>query len=1053
MPIVLAVITFLIYRQLGVAAFAGILFMSAQIIPTQVCWYRMTSTLRAKSAARTDKRVLLIGEIVGGIRSIKMYAWERSFERLVRLARRREIDAIVKQFYVKSVSLAFAVFTHRAALFCTIFVYVQLDHAMTADKIFSTVNYFMLVRMVMARFFPEAVFLGAEVNVSIKRIEEFLLRDEIDARQALPTKLIGDSAVSVKEVNASWGGGSTSSVKHVGNVNLRIAPRKLYAVVGPVGSGKSSLLKLILGELQPTTGRVVVSGEVSYASQEPWLFAGSVKDNILFGEAYDEERYDRVATVCALLEDLDQLPFGDKTLVGERGMSLSGGQCARVHLARAVYRDTDIYLLDDPLSAVDTRVSKNLFDNCINGLLKNKTRILVTHQMQYLRQADGIIVLNNGAIEFQGTYQTLVSNKQYLEHLPLNDQVEKSSVEDKNGRDAVNLIPVVKRKEITDKEPKETEELLAKGRISKYLYLKYFKAGGSYFTFAVMMLLFVLTQVSISGFDYWLSFWTNQEERRLKGLNSLNNTDDNRSATKVDEYLDNETALYVCGGLVIAIVIFSNIRNLLFYRRALKSSRNIHNRMFSQLVRTPMQFFNLNPSGRIVNRFSKDTGEVDTALPNSMMEVIERILFTLGVITQILIINWWTIGPIVIVGLLFVKINDFYLSTAQVIKRLESNAKSPVFSLVTSTLLGLPTIRSCQAQTIVRRDFDKRQDAHTAAHYLYLVTSAAYGFWLDFLSIALLVFLAYSFILLNDRDTFAGDVGLALTQVLTICGMLQFVMKQIAELMGQMTSVERMFQFTELEREGLSDGQPVTGLDKDWPCLGEIKFEKVYLRYSEDEQPILKNLNFTITPNMKVGIVGRTGAGKSSLVLALFRLANYDGSLLIDNVDTRRIDLLELRTKISIIPQEPTLFTASLRDNLDPLHQHDDVSLWSALEEVEMNKAFESLEEPVDGNLSAGQRQLLCLARAILKRNKILVLDEATANVDPATDELIQRTIRAKFGDCTVLTIAHRLTTIMDSDRILVMDAGEVVEFDRPEILLAKNNGYFANMVRETGSA
>ncbi|KAL7300052.1 hypothetical protein TKK_0007062 [Trichogramma kaykai] len=1089
MPCVLLLVTYLIWRQLGVAAFAGILFMAIQTIPTQVYWYKLTAKLRSKAATRTDKRVMLIGEIVNGISIIKMYAWEKPFEHLVSLARKREIDALLKRFYVKSVNLACPLFTHRVALLISIVVYIFQEHQVSADKIFSTVQFFVLARTIMARFFAEAITLAADVNVSLNRIQTFLLMEESESSSPAVTSSGGggvsgdnneDSRVTIEKVNAAWEKNSVGN--NLSDIELSVPANKLYAVVGSVGSGKSSLLKLILGELSTRPGgRCLVRGRVAYCSQEPWLFTGTIRDNVLFNEAYQASRYRRVLRACCLERDLRELAHGDRTLVGERGVSLSGGQCARINLARAVYRDVDIYLLDDPLSAVDGQVGKRLFDECVRGLLADKTRVLITHQLQYIKEADKIIFMNDGRIEFQGDFDEFSRNEQFMKHLPSEENEEEDNnekIEEKKLQKTTSsseiAVTTIDSKDSTatnannSKDPSETQELIAKGKVPKRVYLKYFTAGASYFTLAILLLSFVLTQLSVSGFDYWLSYWTKQEEKKLKlDANYTYSVHESASAAQRPAgFVSQNAVLCVFCGLLAGIVLLGNFKNVLFYRVALASSARIHASMVACLVRAPSRFFARNPSGRIVNRFSKDTGSVDEYLPNSMLDMVERVIYTVAIFGQILMINWWTIFPIVVMLYLLLRINGIFLSTVQAIKRIEGNAKSPVFSLVNSSLLGLGTIRSCSSQRLMIREFDARQDQHTSAHNLVLVASYALGFYLDVVSIGLLAFVAYSLVFVSDDPngdsggvTYAGDVGLALTQVLTICGMLQFAMKQVSETMAQMISVERMLQFTELEQEGPYEVVGGDWLDKAWPSHGRIEFKDVWLSYSdEDDEAVLKGLSFAVEAKAKIGIAGRTGAGKSSLISALLRLAGkLDGQILIDGVDTRQVGLRLLRERVSIIPQEPILFEGSLRANLDPAGQHTDAELWSALGEVELQRSFESLDaaliERGGANFSAGQRQLLCLARAIIKGNRILVMDEATANVDPVTDGLIQRTIRDKFKECTVLTIAHRLNTIIDCDRIMIMDAGELVEYDRPHLLLQRNDGFLATMVHKSGQA
>ncbi|XP_014219727.1 multidrug resistance-associated protein 4-like [Copidosoma floridanum] len=1075
MPIQGVLVTYLIWRQVGISSLVGVLFIVVLTLPVQVYCGKLVGILRKRVAARTDERVLLMSEIITGIKVIKMYTWEKPFEKLVSFARKHEVDVLTVSSYLKGTTLASFVFIERASLFVTIVAYALQGNTVSADKVFTMAQYYNLLQLTMAIYFQHAVGLAAEANVSLKRIQKFLLLEEMEASGGAKKMLaINDStSIFIRNVKASWSVNMIANTLH--NIDLVIPKKKLCAIVGPVGSGKSSILKLILGELRESSGHVQVTGSASYASQEPWLFGGSVRNNILFGAPYDKDKYDRVTKACALPKDFEQLPHGDKSLVGERGSSLSGGQCARVNLARAVYRDADVYLLDDPLSAVDSDVGQTLFQKCIKEHLAAKTRVLVTHQIQYLKEADVIILINNGRIEFAGTFANFRKNQDFLRHLPSSGEEDKTvagSVDSTSDNAQVSLVVDPKRDENEDKEPEETEELMAKGNVAKGLYWKYFRAGGSSLALAVLVLLFVVSQFSSSGCDYWTGYWTRQEERKTRdhmraanasdcgAMEPTGNSTFDTEKYETAKYLDRDTALYVYTGLIVGTIVWTVARNALFFKICMNASKSLHNGMFASILRAPMRFFDINPSGRILNRFSKDIGAVDERLPMAMIDSLQIYSVLLGILLQVLLINWWSIFPMLIMGVLIARIKDIYLSTAQAIKRLEGNAKSPVFSHTASSLAGLTTIRACRAQSMVCKEFDAHQDHHTAACSLIIATSTAFGFWLDIISVTFIAFVTYSFIVISDlfgeagERPFAGNVGLAISQSLILCGMLQFGVRQTAETIAQMTSVERIFQFTDLEQEGPFESEPGQRPPKEWPSEGRVEFKSLYLRYSDEGEPSLKNLNVLVTPGMKVGVVGRTGAGKSSLISALFRLAKIDGSLLIDGVDVKKIGLTDLRGKISIIPQEPVLFSATLRDNLDPFHEHDDASVWAALRDVELDKTFASLEHPIDrggGNLSAGQRQLLCLARAIVKRNKILVMDEATANVDPNTDDLIQKTIKDTFKDCTVLTIAHRLNTIMDSDRVLVMDAGVAVEFDHPHALLQKLDGHFFQMVQTTG--
>lgn len=1103
LPIQGAIIAFLIWQSVGIASLAGVLLMIVQTIPLQGYISRLTSKLRLKIAVRTDERVRLMSEIIKGIQVIKMYTWEKPFEELVNRARKYEIDVLTLISYLRGFTLATFVFTERTTLYFTIMAYVLYDHPISADKVFSMAQYFNVLQLTMAIFYPWAMASAAEAAVSIKRIEDFLLLNEnVPLTQSSLT--VKEASVTMKTVSASWTTNAIVNTLH--NINVQIKDKKLYTIVGPVGAGKSSFLQAILGELKSSQGQIHIDGKMSYASQEPWLFAGTVRNNILFGQPYDKDKYQNIVNVCALTRDFEQLPYGDKTLVGERGTALSGGQRARINLARAVYRDADIYLFDDPLSAVDTHVGRHLFNECMNNYLRNKTRILVTHQLQYLKQCDYIVILNNGQIEDEGTFTALQEKRAtFLEVLMRNEEINEQTKESlKTDADpAAAVIQNDNDEDTEEAEPQETEELLAKGNLSKSLYWKYFRSGGSIIMIMSCLFCLILGQIGSNGCDYWVGYWTKQEELHIKTMRErehsaannltmpsstlrftgqmenkseinnefVNTTDYYRENIPNDTissqnftinnyedmyYLDTDTALWIYGGFIIISVVVTTIRNLIFYKICMNAGKNLHNFMFSCVLKAPMSFFDNNPSGRILNRFSKDIGAVDEILPRSMIESIQIFAVTIGILVLVLIINWWIIFAVIIMFFLFGVIRRIYLPIAQTTKRLEGIAKSPVFSHVNSTLSGLTIIRSTGVQEMIRKQFDEHQDLHTGTYSLIVAAGTAFGFALDIVSVGFIAVVTYSFVIFDDGNTFAGNVGLALSQVLILCTMVQYGIRQTAETIIQMTSVERIMQFTELEKEGPFESNPVDKPTSNWPSKGEIRFDRIYLRYSESEPHVLKCLSFIIEPGMKVGIVGRTGAGKSSLISALFRMAKLDGAIYIDNIDTKKIGLHDLRNKISIIPQEPVLFSATLRDNLDPFHKFHDADLWSVLEEVKLKQMVDSLDYRVEqggSNFSVGQRQLVCLARAILQDNKILVLDEATANVDPTTDALIQATIRKKFEECTVLTVAHRLNTIIDSDKVLTMDQGQMLEFDHPYILLQNERSHFNGMVQETGRA
>lgn len=1070
--------TYFMYMQVSEAAAIGVLVL-IMFVPIQIYLGKRISIFRLTTALRTDERVRLMNEIISGIQVIKMYAWEKPFASLVARARRYEIKTIRYTSFMRGIIYSFIMYSTRMSIFACILAYVLLGNSITAEKVFVITSFYNILRQTMAVFFPQGIAQIAEANVSINRLNKFLLYDETQIAKMIRAseqknleqsgtikkeKLVsGEKGVFLSGASAKWTEASTESTLQ--NINLTATPGKLVAIIGPVGAGKTSLFHAILKELPLTEGKLRVEGEISYASQEPWLFSGSVRQNILFGSEMDKVRYKNVVKKCALERDFTLLPYGDKTLVGDRGVGLSGGQRARINLARAVYKQADIYLLDDPLSAVDSHVGKQLFEECITGYLKNKTVILITHQLQYLQHVDHIVFLDNGIIRAQGTFEELQKSgfdfTKLLATTPDEDKKEDESELKRQG--SIKSISSI------EDAPLQMEEHKSVGSVGAKIYNAYFKAGGSCCFIFVLFALFFLAQVLGSGADYFLSYWVNLEERNdthYKETYKLNSSIFNlqtefKLLTESDDIWDfsRETCIFIYTGLIGGLVLIALIRSFTFFSFCMRASTNLHDSMFECISRTTMRFFDTNNAGRILNRFSKDMGAIDELLPAALIDVLQIGLTLSGIVVVVAVVSPWLIIPTAFIGIIFYFLRIFYIRTSRNIKRLEGITRSPVFGHLNASLQGLTTIRAFRAEEILSKEFDNHQDLHSSAWFVFISTSRAFGYWLDLICVIYVFLVTFSFLLIGNEQ-FGGNVGLAITQAIGITGMFQWGMRQSTELENQMTSVERVVEYSSIESEGALDSTPDKKPSISWPEHGEVEFKNVYLRYAPDDPPVLRNLSFLIKPKEKVGIVGRTGAGKSSLINALFQLTETEGAIIIDGVDITKIGLHDLRKKISIIPQEPVIFSGTMRKNLDPFNEYTDDELWRALEEVELKEAVNDLPCGLDSvmseggsNFSVGQRQLVCLARAILRNNKVLVLDEATANVDPQTDVLIQTTIRKKFANCTVLTIAHRLHTVMDSDKVLVMDAGTMKEFGHPYELLQNDQGIFYGMVQQTGRA
>uniref|UniRef100_A0A669C3K4 Multidrug resistance-associated protein 4 n=1 Tax=Oreochromis niloticus TaxID=8128 RepID=A0A669C3K4_ORENI len=1025
-PLQAASVIILLLYAIGPSCLAGMAVFFF-MMPVQTMFGRLFSRLRAETAVLTDERIRTMSEVISGIRVIKMYGWEKPFGALVDEVRRMEISKIMKSSYLRGLNMASFFAASKVIIFVTVCVYVLTGNTLSASRVFMAVSLYGAVRLTITLFFPCAIEKVSESLISIERIKQFLLLDEVAPQHlGLPVAEKKDCMVKIQDLICYWN--KTLESPTLQNVSFAVRSEQLLAVIGPVGAGKSSLLSAILGELSQESGVIKVKGELTYTSQQPWILPGTIRSNILFGKELNLKKYDRVLRACALKRDMDLLPGGDLAIVGDRGANLSGGQKARVSLARAVYQDADIYLLDDPLSAVDAEVGRHLFEECICGLLRKKPRILVTHQLQYLKAADQIVVLKEGQMVARGTYSELQGSG-----LDFTSLLKEDKDQDEQRQ---NTTPLSGTKKLTFpsyrslqpalKLQPTKEESRFEGNVGLHMYVKYFMAGANFLVLLVLILLNALAHVSLLFTFY--------------------------------HYCKNTKDFFVfLSGLTATSVVFGFVRSLVFFNVLVSSAQTLHNNMFNAILRTPIHFFDINPIGRILNRFSKDIGYLDSLLPWTFVDFIQVFLQVIGVIAVAAVIIPWILIPVVPLLVVFLFLRCYFLQTSRDIKRLESTTRSPVFSHLSSSLQGLSTIRAFKVQQRFQQTFDEYQDLHSEAWFLFLTTSRWFAVRLDGICSVFVTITAFGCLYLRDGLE-PGAVGLALSYAVTLTGMFQWGVRQSAEIENMMTSVERVVEYAELESEAPweTDKQP----SSDWPKAGCITFDRVNFSYSASEPLVLKNLSLVFKSREKVGIVGRTGAGKSSLISALFRLAEPEGRITIDGFLTSEIGLHTLRQKMSIIPQDPVLFTGTMRKNLDPFKQHTDEDLWNALQEVQMKAMVDELPSKLEtvltesgSNFSVGQRQLVCLARAILRKTRILIIDEATANVDPRTDGLIQQTIRDKFQECTVLTIAHRLNTIIDCDRILVLDAGRIQEYDEPYVLLQNQDGLFYQMVQQTGRA
>ncbi|OXB64192.1 hypothetical protein ASZ78_002114 [Callipepla squamata] len=893
----------------------------------------------------SDQQVKLLSEMLHGIKILKLYAWEPSYQRKVMDIREREVDVLKSCGYLTAYSMLTLTCIPFMVCFIKVFLYADLfnvlpvavvsgwlksialqylknivslatfgvyffldkENVLTATKVFTSISLFNILRLPLFDL-PSVISAVAQTKVSLSRLEDFLFAEDLNPED-VDTNYSGNHAVEIFGASFCWEKNGPPVLK---NLTVSIPEGSLVAVVGQVGSGKSSFLSALLGEMEKLEGSVHRRGSVAYLAQQAWIQNGSLQENILFGTNLNRSYYELVLESCALLPDLEQLPNGDQTEIGERGVNISGGQKQRVSLARAVYSNADLYLLDDPLSAVDVHVGKHLFEKLIgpSGLLRSKTRVLVTHNLTILPHADLIIVMEEGKISEMGNYQELISKRANFVEL-----TQVFSAEKKNEKST----------------PNEGEN------------------------------------ICIVSSDQWKKLRNNKEK------------------------------VATGGDLFIVDIRFH------YYLR---------------------MWLNC----------------------------------TLDVIGTILVITFSSPLFIVVViplGYMYFIIQRYYIASSRQIRRLAGASHSPVISHFTETILGGSTIRAFGHQ----ERFIRKNNDVVYENLVYFYNNVISNRWLsvrlEFLG-NLMVFFAALFVVLAGNSVSSSAVGLSISYALNIIQSLNFWVRKACEIETNAVSIERVCEYANMDKEKpwITSKRPPAG----WPDRGIIEFVNYRAQYRKDLGLALNDISFQTRNEEKVGIVGRTGAGKSTLTNCLFRiLEGSGGKIIIDGIDISTIGLHDLRGNLNIIPQDPVLFSGTLQSNLDPLGKHSDHELWEALELCDLKSFVESLPKKLlheisEGgeNLSVGQRQLVCLARVLLRKTKVLVLDEATASIDMETDNLVQSTIKREFYNCTILTIAHRIHTVMDSERVLVLDAGRILEYDTPQNLLQRK-GAFSEMVAEAG--
>jgi ABC-type multidrug transport system fused ATPase/permease subunit len=1027
-PIQFVVVLSALYWILGPPALAGaavlLCFLALSAVVSR--WFLRA---RAELIKHSDERVGLMNEILMSIRVIKFYAWERSFTGEVQAIRGKEALVLARLARLSGVSVLLFLSTPILVALATFASFVLGGATMNAADVFSALALFTVLRHAMVTL-PDVVTACLEANVAVRRIEKFLRLPELPPRTV---SAAAPGTVKAGGATLEW----TPGIVAVDGLDLSIRPGELVVVVGAVGSGKSALLAALLGDLQLARGTLEVAGQVAYVSQQPWILNATVRQNVVFGLPDEPARYDAAIDACALRFDLTLLPAGDLTEIGERGVNLSGGQRQRISLARAAYTNADVVLLDDPLSALDNRVGQLVFDHCIMGALGGSTRILATHRLEYVDRADRVLVMDGGRVVEQGAPAELRQSSQRFRELwrayERGMEVDDGAAE---GIEAVAQTAAPPPAEPADAAPSRgeasgarimTDEERNTGVVGFAVYRRYFKEFAPGLVTAFLLVLFILKEVLHVGTDSWLAYWSSA------------------SGFEVWAFLGGYAAL----GLLTCAATFW--RSLAISLSGLRAGTSFHNGLLAAVMRAPMSFFEGTPVGRVLNRFSRDMEAIDQQIPRSLHEAfgcVFTILTTLCVVVGVSPLALLAVGPI---ALIYWRVQRRFRPASREGQRLDSVTRSPLFALFSQSLAGVPVIRAFGAVQRFEGELLRSLETNSRSFYTIVSANRWLGTRIETLGAGIVASAAFAAVLYGGVHV--GFAGLAVTYALAITGALNWAVRMFSQVESNLNSVERVDYYTQLPAERWTGVVPPAH----WPDEGRIAFRGFELRYRPDLPPALRNFSAVIEPGEKIGVVGRTGAGKSTLLLGLFRLVEASAGVIeIDGVDIRGLDLSELRARIAIIPQEPVLFRGSVRKNLDPFGLHDDARLWDALRRAELDAAVKRLPLGLDtdvheggSNFSVGQRQLLCLARAILKRGRILLLDEATASVDVATDELIQRAIRAEFEGATVITIAHRLNTVMDCDRIMVLDGGRLVEFDRPSALQRRHGGAFAALVRE----